>query len=119
MGYNLRLLTQMMSEEKKVLKNRGVPSTQPREIPTLNNILVENEPAEEAKKKHPKKWEESHANTRSQKPEEENTLRSVLSKVQKLLKGWIRNKKYYLDLEKVVTSKQSKGWKKNWKRIEE
>lgn len=92
-----------------------MPSTQPREIPTLNNILVDNEPAEEAeeaKKKHPKKWEGSHADTRSQKPEEENILRSVLSKVQKLLKGWLRNKKYYLDLEKVVTSKQSKGWGK-------
>lgn len=99
-----------------------MPSTQPREIPTLNNILVENEPAEEAeeaKKKHPKKWEEGHTDTRSQKAEEENILRSVLSKVQKLLKGWLRSKKYYLDLEKVVTSKQSKGWEKNWKRIEE
>lgn len=49
-----------------------MPSTQPREIPALNSILVENEPTKEAEKKHPKKEEESHASTRSQKPEEEN-----------------------------------------------
>lgn len=76
-----------------------MPSSQPREIPTLNSILVGNEPAKEAEKKHPKKQEESHVSPSSQKPKEENVSRSVLSKVQKLLKGWIRNKKYYLDLE--------------------